>query len=79
MENVEERNEEYIFYLSLIIKERFLKDSYILLDVYYDKIIKIYYDYIKNENFKKSLFDSINDYLDNNKNYIYNILNDVKE
>lgn len=75
----EEIKNEYIFYLSLIIKERFLKNNYILLDIYYDKIIKIYYDYIKNENFKKSLFDSINDYLDNNKNYIYNILNDVKE
>lgn len=70
---------EYMFYLSMVLYERYLKEDYVLLDLYYDKICKIYEDYLKYDNKNKSLLDSINDYIEERKDFILELLNECIE
>lgn len=72
-------NNEYVFYLSMILYENYLKDDNVLLDLYYDRIIKIYNDYLNYDNKNKSLLESINDYIEIRKDFILELLNESIE
>lgn len=67
------------FYLSIILYDLFLKEQSILLDIYYNDIKIIYKDYIKYDNKKKALIESINDYIDIKKEFILNTLKNCIE
>ncbi len=73
-------NNSYIyevqFYLAIMLYDRYLKDDGILLDKYKNIIRYIYNDYIKHDNNKKSLMDSINDYIEERKDFILENLNE---
>lgn len=70
---------EYLFYLSIILYDKYLKNKYILLDIYYIKIFSIYKDYLNYDNSNKSLIESINDYINTRNDYILNLLNECVE
>lgn len=76
-------NNNYIyevkFYLSIMLYDRYLKDDCILLDKYNDIIRYIYNDYIKYDNNKKALIESINDYIELRKDFILELLNECIE
>lgn len=72
-------NNEYIFYLSMILYENYLKNDVVLLDLYYDNITKIYNDYLNYDNKNKSLLESINDYIEIRKDFILELLNESIE
>lgn len=59
-----------IFYLGIQIIKAF-EVKFLCIDFCYDKIKEIYEDYKKYDNGNKSLLDSVNDYIDNNKQEIY--------
>ena len=64
---------ECIVYLSIeILKMLLLEEQPILIDIYYEKILEIYEDYKKHDNNKKSLLDSIHDYINKNERKILN-------
>ena len=64
---------ECIVYLSIeILKMLLLEEQPILIDIYYEKILEIYEDYKKHDNNKKSLLDSIHDYINSNEKQILN-------
>ena len=64
---------ECIVYLSIeILKMLLLEEQPILIDIYYKKILEIYEDYKKHDNNKKSLLDSIHDYINSNEKQILN-------
>lgn len=72
MENLDYKN-ECIFYLGLeIIKTLSLDGLFMDIDVYYDVVKEIYEDYKKHDNNKKSLLTSIHDYINENKQEIWN-------
>ena len=70
---------EYLFYLSIILYNKYLKNKNILLDIYYIKIFSIYKDYLNYDNSNKSLIESINDYINTRNDYILNLLNECVE
>lgn len=70
---------EYLFYLSIILYDKYLKNKNILLDIYYIKIFSIYNDYLNYDNSDKSLIESINDYINTRNDYILNLLNECVE
>lgn len=70
---------EYIFYLSIMLYDKYLKDKNILLDIYYARVYEIFIDYLNFDNTKKSLIESINDYIDTRKDYILDLLNKCVE
>lgn len=76
-------NNSYIyevqFYLSMILYKKYLNNDNILLDVYMQNIRYIYNDYIKYDNNKKSLIESINDYIEIRKDFILELLNECVE
>lgn len=62
---------ECIFYLGMeIMKALLLEEQHMYIDVYYDTIKEIYEDYKKYDNNKKSLLDSVHDYINNNEQKI---------
>ena len=64
---------ECIVYLSIeILKMLLLEEQPIFIDIYYEKILEIYEDYKKHDNNKKSLLDSIHDYINSNERKILN-------
>lgn len=66
-----------IFYLGIeIMKALLLEGQHMYIDVYYETIKKIYEDYKKYDNNKKSLLDSIHDYINKNEQ---NILKQVSK
>ncbi len=69
--------EETMFYMTLEIKDKFLKEKFILVDCYYNAIKEITKDYLKSEEYKKDvgLLDSIAEYIQNNKRLILYIMN----
>lgn len=69
--------EETMFYMALEIKDKFLKEKFILVDCYYNAIKEITKDYLKSEEYKKDvgLLDSVNDYVKNNRRLILYIMN----
>ena len=71
-------NNSYIyevkFYLSIMIYEKFLKNSWVLMDEYEKVIRYIYNDYVQYDNNKKSLLDSVNDYIELRKDFILELL-----
>lgn len=71
-------NNSYIyevqFYLSMILEKKFLRDKDILLDIYMRNIRYIYNDYITYDNNKKSLIESIEDYIKERKKFILDLL-----
>lgn len=70
---------EYLFYLSIILYDKYLKNKNILLDIYYIRIFSIYKDYLNYDNSNKSLIESINDYINTRNDYILNLLNECVE
>ena len=83
VKELRENEEEFMnyeeFYLSIILYDLFLKEQSILLDIYYNDIKIIYKDYIKYDNKKKALIESINDYIDIKKEFILNTLKNCIE
>lgn len=69
--------DETMFYMTLEIQARFLKNKSILIDCYYNAIKEITKDYLKSEECKKDvgLLDSIFEYTQNNKRLILYIMN----
>lgn len=66
-----------IFYLGMeIMKALLLEGQHMYIDVYYETIKEIYEDYKKYDNNKKSLLDSIHDYINKNEQ---NILKQVSK
>ena len=64
---------ECIVYLSIeILKMLLLEEQPIFIDIYYEKILEIYEDYKKHDNNKKSILDSIHDYINSNERKILN-------
>lgn len=60
-----------IFYLGMeIMKALLLEEQHMYIDVYYETIKEIYEDYKKYDNTKKSLLDSIHDYINKNEQNI---------
>lgn len=60
-----------IFYLGIeIMKALLLEGQHMYIDVYYESIKEIYEDYKKYDNNKKSLLDSIHDYINKNEQNI---------
>ena len=70
---------EYLFYLSIILYDKYLKNKNILLDIYYIKIFSIYNDYLNYDNSNKPLIESINDYINTRNDYILNLLKECVE
>lgn len=70
---------EYLFYLSIILYNKYLKNKDILLDIYYIKIFSIYNDYLNYDNINKPLIESINDYINTRNDYILNLLKECVE
>lgn len=70
MQNKKDYDTMCIFYLGIQIMKAF-EVKFLCIDFYYDKIKEIYEDYKKYDNGNKSLLDSVNDYIDNNKQEIY--------
>lgn len=69
---------ECIVYLSLeILKYLELEKEHIYIDTYYETILDIYDDYRKHDDDSVSLLDSINNYIENNKDVILEKLNDA--
>lgn len=75
----QENFSEYMFYLSIILYDKYLKDKNILLDIYYSKVYEICVNYLKYDNTKKTLIESINDYINTRNDYILNLLNECVE
>ena len=66
-----------IFYLGMeIMKALLLEEKHMYIDMYYETIKEIYEDYKKYDNNKKSLLDSIHDYINKNEQ---NILKQVSK
>lgn len=64
-------DKECMMYLSIqIIRSLIAKDKYIVIDLFTDLIEDIYEDYKKYDNPKKSLLDSVNDYITTNEDDI---------
>lgn len=65
-----------IFYLSLeILKYLELEKEHVYIDVYYDVITNIYEDYKLHDDANVSLLDSVNNYIESNKDMILEKLN----
>lgn len=81
MNNKKFNNEfnEYMFYLSIILLNKYLKNKHILINIYNSKIYEIYQDYIKYNNNNKSLVESIKDYIEIREDFILNLLNECVE
>lgn len=75
----QENFNEYMFYLSIMLYAKYLKDKSILLDIYYARVYEICVDYLDYDNIKKSLIESINDYINTRNDYILNLLNECVE
>lgn len=72
-----EYENECMIYLAIQILEMLeLKNKWLLIDNYYEKIRFIANDYKQYDNNNKSLLDSINDYINDNKEKILNNLKD---
>ena len=72
MKNLDYKN-ECMFYLGIeIMKMLLFEGQHMYIDIYYDTIKEIYEDYKKYDNNKKSLLDSIHDYINENKQEIWN-------
>ena len=70
MENLDYKS-ECIFYLDIeIMNALLLEERPMYIDVYYNTIKEIYEDYKKYDNNKKSLLDSIHDYINKNEQKI---------
>lgn len=60
-----------IFYLGIEVRKMLLlEEQFLYIDVYFDKIKEIYQDYKKYDNKKRSLLDSIHDYINENESEI---------
>lgn len=70
---------EAMFYMTIAIKEEILTTEYFYIDNLYNAIQEITKDFLKSDEYKKeeSLFDSVLDYIRNNKRLIMYIM--VKE
>ena len=68
-----------IFYLGLQIYEKFLKSRFILIDIYYEKISEIYFDYLDYDDKNMSLLDSVNKYINDREDYIKDMIKECVE
>lgn len=72
--------EEYLIYLTIQIYIEFkLYNKWLLIDIFYEKLNEIYKDYLKYDNKNMSLLDSVNKYLSDNKDRVFNIIKDSFE
>lgn len=75
-------NNSYIyevqFYLSMILYKKYLENKDILLDIYMEKIRYIYNDYIQYDNSKRSLIESIENYIQIKEDFIFNLLKECE-
>ena len=75
-------NNSYIyevqFYLSMILYKKYLENKDILLDIYMEKIRYIYNNYMQYDNSKKSLIESIEDYIQIKEDFILNLLKECE-
>lgn len=70
MKDLDYKN-ECMFYLGIeVMKMLLFEGQHMYIDIYYDTIKEIYEDYKKYDNNKKSLLDSINDYINKNEQKI---------
>lgn len=67
------------FYLSILIFDKYLKNKWLLIDEYKNSINQITKDYIEYDNKKKSLLDSINDYIELKNDFILETLKNCIE
>jgi len=78
MANKYEYDCECICYLALqILKYLELEKNHMYIDVYYDTIREIYEDYKQYDDAGVSLLDSVNNYIETNKDKILQKLNDA--
>lgn len=69
-----------IFYLGIEIRKMLLlEEQFLYIDVYFDKIKEIYQDYKKYDNKKRSLLDSIHDYINESESEIIEKIKDCFE
>lgn len=69
---------ECMIYLALeILKYLELERKHIYIDTYYDTIVDIYEDYKLHDDGNVSLLDSINNYIETNKDIILEKLNNA--
>ena len=75
-------NNSYIyevqFYLSMILYKKYLENKDILLDIYMEKIRYIYNNYMQYDNSKKSLIESIEDYIQIKEDFILDLLKECE-
>lgn len=78
-ERFQESFNEILFYMSIILKDTFLKNKFILMDIFYARAYEIANDYLPHDNKKKSLIESINDYIKENNENIKMLLSQCVE
>lgn len=65
--------EELIFYLGIAIRQM-NSDKFVVIDEFYNEIRELAIDFKKGDNYNMSLLDSVNYYIDNNKEKINKIV-----
>ena len=76
MQEIKKENEytgydlEVMIYLALEIREILYEEKHFYIDIFYEEIKKIYEDFEKHDDANMSLLDSINKYIDENKESI---------
>jgi len=78
-EEFQEKINTYMFYLPIMLYDKYLKDENVLLDIYFARAYEIVIDYLNYDNTKKTLIESINDYIEARKDYILELLNECME
>lgn len=68
-----------IFYLGILIYDRFLTSRFIFVDIYYEKICEIYFDYLNYDDKNRSLLDSVNKYINDREDYIKDMIKECVE
>ena len=68
-----------IFYLGILIYNRFLTSRIIFVDIYYEKICEIYFDYLNYDDKNRSLLDSIDKYVNDREDYIKDMIKECVE
>ena len=68
-----------IFYLGILIYDRFLTSRFIFVDIYYEKIGEIYFDYLNYDDKNMCLIDSVNKYINNREDYIKDMIKECVE
>lgn len=68
--------QECLFYLTIEIYNRYLKEDHIMIDLLYDKMCEITYKYLDQDDENKSLLDSVQEFIENEKDFILENINE---